>query len=178
MVSASPQSSSSPAVSFDLIDHEGRPVSAQSYHGRFAAIFFGFTHCRLVCPRALTRLSAALDALGPLSDQIQPIYITVDPERDTPERMRSFLQSYPRFTGLTGSHEQIVSAKQAFRVFAEMSVDPTSGDDYVIRHTAITYVLDRDGELVSHFLDGLSAEAIAERLRSLLIIDGPPDMPV
>src|SRR5882762_1597942 len=89
--------------SFQLVDHHGRAVTEASYHGRFALLFFGFTHCCVVCPRALTKLSGVLDALGPLADRVQPLYITVDPERDTPDVMRAFLQAYPRFTGLTGS---------------------------------------------------------------------------
>ena len=102
--------------SFRLIDHHGARVTDETYRGRFVLIFFGFTHCRVVCPRALSRLSAVLERLGPLTDQLQALYITVDPERDTPEVMRTFLEkSYPRFIGLTGTRAEIDAAKRAFQ---------------------------------------------------------------
>ncbi|WP_249122835.1 MULTISPECIES: SCO family protein [unclassified Bradyrhizobium] len=170
-----------PAIggAFSLTDHDGRSVSNETYRGRHVLIFFGFTHCRVVCPRALARLSAALDRLGPLADRIQPLYITVDPERDAPHVMRAFLRSYPRFTGLTGSRAQIDQAKTAFRVFAERVDDP-AGDGYAVPHTAIAYVLDGGGAFRSHLTDALSAEEIAVRLAQLLDADGvsPGDGPI
>jgi protein SCO1 len=160
--------------SFSLIDHDGRVVSDETYLGRYALIFFGFTHCRVVCPRALAKLSAVLESLGPLADQIRPIYVTIDPERDTPDAMRSFLQSYPRFTGLTGSREQIDRVKKAFRVFAQRVDDPAGNGEYAIPHTAIAYLLDPCGRFVSHFTDALSAEEIAVRLKQLMTADCEP----
>jgi len=158
--------------SFRLIDHDGCEVSDETYRGRHVLIFFGFTNCKVVCPRALTKLTAALDSLGPLADRIQPIYITVDPERDTAAAMRAFLRSYPRFTGLTGSREQIDHVKSAFRVFAQRRDDQASAGGYVVPHTAITYLVDPSGELAAHFSDALSAEEIAARLTSLLEVNG------
>ena len=160
-----------PMFSFCLIDHDGRNVSDETYRGHYVLIFFGFTHCRVVCPRALAKLSAVLDSLGPLADRMRPIYVTVDPERDTPDAMRLFLQSYPRFTGLTGSREQIDRAKNAFRVFAQRVDDPAGNGGYAVVHTAITYVMDPRGRFVSHFTDALSAEEQASRLRLLLDSD-------
>lgn len=157
--------------SFCLIDHDGHNVSDETYRGQYVLIFFGFTNCRVVCPRALTKLSAVLDSLGPLADRIRPIYVTVDPERDTPDAMRSFLQSYPRFTGLTGSLEQIDRIKKAYRVFAQRVDDLAGKGEYAVPHTAITYVVDPHGRFVSHFADALSAEEIAARLRLLLKSD-------
>lgn len=157
--------------SFRLIDHNGRDVSDETYRGRHFLIFFGFTHCRVVCPRALAKLSAVLDSLGPLADRVQPLYVTVDPERDTPDAMRSFMQSYPRFTGLTGSREQVDGAKKAFRVFAQRIDDPAEHGDYTVPHTAITYVMDQYGRFACHFTDALPAGEIEVRLRLLLEAD-------
>jgi protein SCO1/2 len=157
--------------SFRLMDHDGHEVSDETYRGHHVLIFFGFTNCRMVCPRALTKLSAALDSLGPLADRVRPIYITVDPERDTAGAMRSFLQSFPRFTGLTGSRAQIDRVKAAFRVFAQRVDDPAGKGDYAVPHTAITYVINPQGRFVSHFTDAPSAEEIATRLRPLLESD-------
>lgn len=156
------------------MDHDGREVSDETYRGDHVLIFFGFTNCRVVCPRALTKLTTALDSLGPLADSIRPIYITVDPERDTPDAMRSFLRSYPRFTGLTGSREQIDHVKGTFRVFAQRKDDHTGRGGYDVPHTAITYLIDPQGKIAAHFTDALSAEEIAGRLRSLLEHDEAP----
>src|SRR4249920_892926 len=83
--------------SFSLTDHHGRPVTDADYRGRFMLIYFGFTHCRAVCPRALARLSAALAALGDRAERVAPLYITVDPQRDTPAVMKTYLEArYPR----------------------------------------------------------------------------------
>lgn len=155
--------------SFRLIDHRGAEVSNETYHGRYVLVFFGFTRCKVVCPRALSRLTKALDALGPAADRLAPLYVTVDPERDTPDVMRAFLeQNYPRFTGLTGSVDQIEAAKKNFRVFARRAPDPNNPDDYVVPHTAITYVLDSDGHYAMHFTDAVDEAEIAARLRLLV----------
>ncbi|MGQ4615148.1 SCO family protein [Nocardia sp. R7R-8] len=154
---------------FELVDHDGREVSERTYRGHHLLIFFGFTHCKMVCPRALRRLSAVLDRLGPLADRVQPLYVTVDPERDTPEVMKRYLESdYPRFTGLTGSAEQVEQAKKSFRVFSAIAVDPDDPDDYQMPHSAFTYLLDRDGAYLTHFTDAVEEDELVERLSALL----------
>src|SRR4051794_2882190 len=151
---------------FELVDHNGVPVSERFYRGRWMLVFFGFTHCRMVCPRALGKLSDALDQIGDLNAQIAPLYITVDPRRDSPEVMRAFLaDNYPRFVGLTGSEEQINRAKAAFRVFSRETVDPEDPDGYVVPHSAMTYLLDPQGRYVDHFMDIADAHGVASRLR-------------
>ncbi|QRN99178.1 SCO family protein [Archangium violaceum] len=153
---------------FALVDHDGRPVTNETFHGAYALVFFGFTHCRVVCPRALGRLSRVLELLGPEATRVRPLYITVDPDRDSPAVMKAYLASRPGFLGLTGSHEQIDAAKAAFRVFARRRDDPQEPDGYAVPHTAITYVLDPNGVCVDHFTDALGAEEVAERLRALM----------
>ncbi|MEV0068562.1 MULTISPECIES: SCO family protein [unclassified Amycolatopsis] len=153
-------------ATFSLVDHHGAAVTEQDYRGKWVTVFFGFTHCRMVCPRALGRLTTALDELGPPADKVQPLYITVDPERDSPEVMRAYLEGdHPRFTGLTGTPEQIERAKRAFRVFARRKDDPEDPDGYAVPHTAITYVLDPDGAYATHLTDGLDDKTFTERLR-------------
>lgn len=158
-----------PAVSigggFDLIDHDGRPVTDQSFRGRHAIVFFGFSHCRVVCPRALQRLSQALDQLGDTGIDIQGLYITVDPERDTPLRLQTFLSTWPRFRGLTGSADQIAEVRAAFRVYAQRR---QTADGYDLAHSAIAHLIDPDGRRVDHWQADLSAEEIAERLKAAL----------
>lgn len=156
-------------VAFDLVDHHGTPVDAGSWAGAWLLVQFGFTSCRVVCPRALAKLTAALDELGDAAEQVRPLYVSVDPDRDTPEVMRAFLTaSYPRFTGLTGTAEQVDAAKRAFRVFARRRADPEDPDGYAVPHTAITYLVDPAGRLAHHWPDTADASTIAEELRSLL----------
>lgn len=158
-----------PTGVFDLVDHDGNAVSQRSFAGAFAMYFFGFTHCGMVCPRALSRLTAVLDRLGPLADGVRPVYVTVDPERDTPEVMKAFLEtSYPRFTGLTGTRAQVDAAMSAFRVFARRAEDPDDPDGYQMPHSAFTYVMSPDGGYVTHFTDAVEAGEIEQRLIAIL----------
>lgn len=156
-------------VAFDLVDHHGTPVGVGSYRGDWLLVQFGFTSCRVVCPRALTKLTAALDRLGPGAERVRPLYVSVDPERDTPEVMRAFLAaSYPRFTGLTGTAEQVEGATRAFRVFARRRADPADPDGYAVPHTAITYLVDPGGRLARHWPDTAEATTIADDLAEAL----------
>jgi cytochrome oxidase Cu insertion factor (SCO1/SenC/PrrC family) len=150
-----------------LIEDAGRIVDDTSLRGKYTLIFFGLTHCRVVCPRALGKLTRVLERLGPLGSHVQPLYITVDPERDTPDVLRAFLkEQYPRFSGVTGSREQIDNAKRTFRVFAQRR-DEGAGD-YVIPHTAITDVLDPAGRFIDHWPDALDEDTLVMRLGTLL----------
>ena len=160
----------SPVVpNLNFVDHFGRPVTLADYAGRHQLVFFGFTNCRMVCPRALGRLTDVLIQLGPMADAFTPLYVTVDPERDSPEVMRKFLKTTaPRFTGLTGSTEQVTAAKQAFGVFTRRAADPVDPEGYAMPHTALTYVLDPDGKYVASLGDGLDPDQMTVRLRELL----------
>ncbi len=151
---------------YALVDHHGNPVTSDSYRGQWQLVFFGFTHCRAVCPRALGRLSSVLSELA--DDRLRPLYITVDPDRDTPSVMRDFLLAYPAFTGLTGSPSAIEQAKREFRVFARRRDDPEDPDGYAMPHTAITYLLSPEGSYVTHFPDSLPQEELTAELRRLL----------
>lgn len=159
---------------FDLVDHEGCPVTQDSYRGRWMLVYFGFTHCRVVCPRSLTRLSNVLDRLQPdLAQRIQPLYITVDPLRDTSEVMRGYLQErYPRFMGLTGTEQQVKDAKEAFKVFSKPRPNPNDPSGYDVPHTAITYLIDPDGEYVTHWPETRGADDVVSDLESRLAAPG------
>jgi protein SCO1 len=157
--------------SFALTDHHGRDVTDVDYRGRFLLVYFGFTHCRVVCPRSLARLSEALSLLDKLADRIQPLYITVDPARDTPAIMKAYLETqYPRFTGLTGTPEQADAAKHTFRVFAQRAADPDDPSGYAMPHSALSYLVGPDGRYVAHFPDTIDRDELARRLRELITI--------
>ncbi|MGF6787037.1 SCO family protein [Paraburkholderia sp. 35.1] len=154
---------------FALTNHYGQPVTNTSFHGKYVLLFFGFTHCKVVCPRALARLSQALEMIGDVAGDIQPLYITVDSDRDTPDVMRAFLEhTYPRFLGLTGDREHISAVKSAYKVYAERKDDPDAPDGYVVLHTAFSFLLDRKGDYLAHFVDAGDATELAVRLRRCL----------
>lgn len=152
---------------FSLTDHHNHPVTQDTYKGRWVLTFFGFTNCQVVCPRNLTRLSQVIEKLGPQAENLCALYITVDPARDTPDVMREFLASYPAFTGLTGTSEQVEQAKDNFQVFARQRSD-ASDENYQIAHTAITYLLDPEGNLVAHWSAAHDTEKLQQELASLL----------
>ncbi|WP_137681770.1 SCO family protein [Aurantiacibacter suaedae] len=154
---------------FALTDHFGKAVTQASYRGRFALIFFGFTHCKMVCPRALTRLSEALDLLGEQAAAIQPLYVTIDPERDTPDVMRAFLEDrWPRFTGLTGSKPDLEAMRTAFKVFATRVADPGDPEGYDMPHSSLAYLMDPQFQYRAHYPDTLDAARLADALRAEL----------
>jgi protein SCO1/2 len=161
-------STSEPGGAFELIDHHGRAVTDRSYRGQFMLLFFGFTHCRAVCPAALSRLSRAIDRLGPLTSRLQPLYVTVDPERDTPEVMKAFLRLYPAFTGLTGSRANIDHVKASYKVFAKRADDPDDPTGYQMPHTAFAYLIGPDGRYVAHFDDAAEEDELTERIATHL----------
>ncbi|KAL4933380.1 uncharacterized protein BDV17DRAFT_279122 [Aspergillus undulatus] len=130
---------------FSLVDHNGQLVTNTDLHGKHSLIFFGFTNCAVICSRALERLSQVLSGLGPASEEVNVFYISVDPDRDTPDIMKAFL-------------------KQMFHVFARPKRDANAPGEYVVPHTTITYLLDIGGTIVDHFNDALDAEAVTVRV--------------
>jgi protein SCO1/2 len=142
-LSALPQRSSSP--DFRLTDFNGRPRSLADYRGRVVVIFFAFIHCPDACPTELFKLAQVMKRLGPASDRVQVLVITLDPERDTPDLLKSYVTAFdPRFVGLTGTAEQIDSAAKNYHVVYFTA--PTSNDYYAIDHSTSTYVIDAQGQ--------------------------------
>jgi protein SCO1/2 len=161
---------STPAVGgyFLLNSHEGKRVDAFSFGDRLMLLFFGFTNCALVCPRELAKIDSALDQLGELAEKIQPLYVTVDPERDAPKTLLDYLKNRPRFIGLTGSRAEIEATKRSFRVFAERREDAQAPGGYVVPHTTISYLAAPGGQVLAHFVDSIDAGELAKRLLAKL----------
>jgi protein SCO1/2 len=154
---------------FTLTDHTGKRVTDQDFRGRYMIVFFGFTFCPDVCPSALQVMSAALDKLGPKADRFVPILITVDPERDTPKQLATYVQSFhPRLIGLTGTPAEINAVVKAYRVYVRKVPDPKSSAGYSIDHTSLIYVMGPDGAYRTHFTHTTDVDAMAERLAKLL----------
>lgn len=153
----------------DLVHHTGRRFSEAELAGKYRLVYFGYTYCPDMCPLGLLTMSEALDRLPPeLAQKIQPIFVSVDPERDTPEILASYVASFhPRLVGLTGTVEEIEAVKRAWRVFARKSQEKR-GEDYLVDHSTFTYFMGPDGRYLAHFSHGTSAEQMAERLARLI----------
>jgi protein SCO1/2 len=152
---------------FSLTDQNGKTVTDADIKGKPHLVFFGFTHCPDVCPTTLFDVSEVMRALGSDADKTGALFITVDPERDTPSAMKDYLSSFdPRVRGLTGDPAAITAAEKGYRVYAKKV--PTSGGDYTMDHTAIVYLMDKNGQFVRPFdLKRKPQEAAAE-LRKFL----------
>ena len=133
---------------FSLVNHEGRTVTERDFRGAPHLVFFGFTHCPDVCPTKLFEISEALAALGDRGRDVRALFVTVDPARDTPEVMKSYIASFdPRIVGLTGDQAAIDAFVKAHRAYARRV--PTKDGDYTMEHTSFVYLMDRQGRFVS-----------------------------
>lgn len=132
---------------FELTTHEGARLSDRDLAGAPYAVFFGFTHCPEVCPTTLWEMSQALGELGEEGSRLRVLFVTVDPERDTPSALATYLQSFdPRIVGLTGSEAEIAAMATAYRAYWRRV--PTEGGDYTMDHTASVYLMDSQGRFV------------------------------
>lgn len=149
---------------FALTDHTGREVTDKDFQGKYALIYFGYTYCPDVCPGELQLMAAALDELGDKAEEIQPIFITVDPERDTVEHMATYVpQFHDRLIGLTGTPDQIAAAAKAYRVYYARVDDPDS-TEYLMDHSSIFYLMGPDGAYVGHLTYGTKPKDFAAKL--------------
>ncbi|MBY0613741.1 MAG: SCO family protein [Beijerinckiaceae bacterium] len=154
---------------FSLIDHTGTRVSDADFRGRYMLVYFGFTHCGDTCPIDLALMGQALDTVGPaVADRIQPIFISVDPEVDTPKVLADYVVNFhPRLVGLTGSLAEISAAAKAYRVQRHKILhQATNGHPYFIDHGSLMFLMGPDGAFVSLFPHNSSAEKIAESLKT------------
>jgi cytochrome oxidase Cu insertion factor (SCO1/SenC/PrrC family) len=150
---------------FELVDQNGRTRTQADLSGKFALIYFGFTFCPDACPTALVAMAEALDQIGPLAARVQPVFITVDPERDTVEQMASYVAAVDeRLWGLTGSPAQVAQAAKAYRVFYRKAT-PQGGGEYLVDHTSLVYLMGPDGAYRAHFTHETTPERMAEILR-------------
>ena len=154
------------ARGFTLTDFHGQARSLADFRGKVVMLYFGFVQCPDVCPTALTRAAAVMQQLGPMATDVQVIFITVDPERDTPDLLREYLASFhPSFLALTGSADQIKAAADEFRVYFKKV--PT-GSSYTMDHTALSYLFDRQGRIRVVLRHEQTADDYAADIRQLL----------
>ena len=152
---------------FKLVDQDGKTITDQDMKGEPLLVFFGYTHCPDICPTTLFELSEVLHAMGKDADRVHALFITVDPDRDTPAAMKDYLSSFdPHLRGATGDQKSIEVAEKGYRVYAKKV--PTGHGDYSMDHTALVYLMDKQGHFVAPFnLKRKPADAAADLRRYL-----------
>lgn len=153
---------------FHLVDQSGTPVDQGLLRGRWSAVFFGYTYCPDVCPTTLAALGQAVSDLGPDAGRFQVVFVTVDPERDTPAALKAYLASPtfpPDVRGLTGSPEQIAAVARAYHVYYQKV---PQGSSYSMDHTAVVYLMDAQGRFVRPLDVGVAPPEIARQIRTAM----------
>ena len=156
------------ARKLELADADGKPRSLADWRGKVVVVFFGYTQCPDVCPTTMAEMASVMQKLGPLADQVQVLFITLDPERDTQQLLAQYVPAFDkRFIGLRGTPEQTAKTAKDFKVFYS-KVPGTEPGSYTIDHTAGSYVFDRDGRLRLFIRHGQGPDPIVHDLRQLL----------
>jgi len=153
---------------FTLTSQTGKRVSDADFRGQYMLVVFGYTYCPDVCPAELQVMSAALDEMGQKAERVQPVFITIDPERDTVAALKDYMTHFhPRFVALTGTPEEIAAVAKAYRVYYARAKG--GGEtDYLMDHTSIIYLMGPDGAFVKHFPYGTDAKALAEGIAAAI----------
>ncbi len=152
---------------FTLVNQDGKTVTEKDFLGRYMLVFFGFTYCPDFCPTELQVMTAALDQMGEQAKKIQPVFVSIDPDRDTPEVMKSYVENFGGgLVGLTGSAEQVAQAAKAFRVYYAKA---GQGADYKMDHSTFIYLMGPDGRFVKHFTYTTDAARLAQELKTLVM---------
>jgi protein SCO1/2 len=154
---------------FTLEDGNGKPVTYRDFRGKYMLVYFGYTFCPDVCPTTLTAVADAMDKLGPEAARIQPVFVTVDPKRDTPQVVKQYAAAFgPNIEGLTGSAEQIATIAKEYRVYyAEHRAGP-GPNDYSMDHSSVLYLMGPDGGFVAPLRADLSGDQMAASLKKLM----------
>lgn len=155
---------------FQLTDHDGKAVTDETYRGKYMLVYFGYTFCPDVCPTSLSLMADALDMLPKDKlDQIVPIFISVDPDRDTPAVLKDYVPNFhDNIIGMTGTHEQIKAVSRAYKAYyAKVNEDDPDGN-YLMDHSSVTYLMGPDGLYAAHFSHGTPSPNMAKRLGEII----------
>ncbi len=154
---------------YQLTDQFGKTRHSDEFLGKYQLIYFGFTYCPDVCPLSLQIMTNALMQMGAQAAHIQPLFITIDPARDTVDEMRQYMSYFDkRFIGLTGSETEIDTVTKTFRVYARKIPDPEQAGAYTMDHSSFFYLMGPDGTFATHFDHQITADALAERLTDIV----------
>ncbi len=155
---------------FELVDHSGNTVSDQDFTGRYMLIYFGYTFCPDICPTGLSTMATALDLLEKDASGIQPLFVTIDPERDTPAVLKDYVAAFhPRLVGLSGSEAQVASVAKKYRIHRSKVLEADKPrDEYLVNHSSLTYLMGPDGSFLTIFPHGTKAEFMVTAVRKYL----------
>lgn len=155
---------------FALIDHMGKRVTEADFLGRWQLVFFGFTYCPDVCPSTLAYVASVLDRLGEDADNVTPLFITVDPSRDTPDVMADYVSAFhPKLVGLTGTEEDVAAAAGAFRIYFDRMEADSASDGYLVAHSSHIYLMTPDARFETAFREGnQSPEELARKIQDIM----------
>jgi cytochrome oxidase Cu insertion factor (SCO1/SenC/PrrC family) len=152
---------------FALVDHTGRQRTEADFRGKLLLLYFGFTYCPDLCPTDLQSIGLAIDQLGKAGEGVQPLFVTLDPDRDTPQHLANYVPLFhQRLIGLTGDPISIRQAARAYKVY--YAKVPTAGDDYTVDHSGYIYLMDRVGQYLGFFPPGTPPDRMADVIRPLL----------
>lgn len=155
---------------FSLTDHNGQQRTDKDYRGKYMLIYFGYTYCPTICPTNLQHMALALKKLGPKAKSVQPLFITIDPRRDTPELLKEYMTHFgPNFVALTGTNEQLRATTKSFRVHRRKVItDKSTPDDYLVDHSSITFLMGPDGKFRTLFPHDTTGDVMATRMAKYL----------
>lgn len=159
-----------PGGPFTLVDHRGGTVTDVAFRGKFMLVVFGYTSCPDICPTTLQSVAEAMDRLGPLAARVQPLFVTLDPERDGPEVLAHYVRAFdPRIVGLTGTPAEIEQVARAYRIVFQKVTEKAASEandaaDYSVDHNAFIYLMGPDGSYVTHFSHGVAPERMAREI--------------
>lgn len=153
---------------FSLVDQFGKTRTNHDFPGKYLMIYFGYSYCPDICPMGLQSMSTALEQIGDLANRLQPLFITVDPKRDTVDNLKVYMENFdPRFLGLTGTQAQVDGAVKAYKVYASPH-KAEGATEYVVDHSSIVYIMDPKGKYVGHFTHATSPSDMAAKLKELV----------
>ncbi|MGA8769190.1 MAG: SCO family protein [Rhodomicrobium sp.] len=160
---------------FSLVDTDGKRVTDRDFRGKLMLVFFGYAHCPDVCPTELQTMSAVMDKLGPEAGKVAPIFISVDPKRDTPEALSSYMKNFDsRIAGLTGNQNEISDVAKAYRVYYRKAGDG-GGGDYTVDHSAFVYLMDGEGKYLTHFSFNTAPDTMLTVIKKKITADNASD---
>ncbi len=156
-------------LDYELVRHDGAVMRDEDLHGKYQLIYFGFAFCPDICPFTLDLMADALAKIGAKADLVQPVFITLDPERDTPSELEAYINAFfPGFIGLTGSPEDIDHAAKALKVYYRKVDSESPAGDYVIDHSSIIYLFDQKGQFIKFFTHQDTSDTVAAALEQLI----------
>lgn len=163
--SAHAEAAAPAAGHFNLVDHNGNKVTDADYAGKYRLVYFGFTYCPDMCPTGLQSMSRAMDLLGDKAAKVQPLFITIDPERDTPAVMKDYVSNFhPSIIGLTGTHAEVDAAAKAYNVYYKKA-EQVDDDNYMMDHSTIIFLISPEGKFIEAFKEDVDPKLLIDALK-------------